>query len=275
MHKHVLKAAQDTTRQGAETTKSGGLQVGKVFTDSRFGLSSPIFRFQPAGHIPGPKVNPFRAQRTPFRGHTGPNTGKRQPQTVPKLIVSINVDNGTFWGAQGRHRGPFLVALAPLGPAWGPNPGPAPGPATRGAWRGTLAAGTRAFRVPKAIACPPNTIPGSRGTIFFFDVGAPVAPGPVKGPEGLACCWLARRAGSTLVPNNSINRLKSYELQLGDPTPNPCAESLRWSAFGSAANRMTPDSSTSYKQFRTGLEASPPPPGAAVTWNFPMSFFFG
>ena len=41
----------------------------------------------------------------------------------------------------------------------------------------------------------------------------------------LACCLLscllARRASSTLVPNNLINWLKYYVLQLGDPYPYP------------------------------------------------------
>ena len=65
----------------------------------------------------------------------------------------------------------------------------------------TLVAGTWAFWVPKVIVCCPNTLPDSV-VAFFFDFGTPVAVGPVKGPEGLACCCyllLARRAGSTPV----------------------------------------------------------------------------
>ena len=53
-----------------------------------------------------------------------------------------------------------------------------------------------------------------------------------KGPYGAgcllrvaSCCLLlvARRASSILVSNNSINWLKYYELQLGDPRPLTCA----------------------------------------------------
>ena len=41
-----------------------------------------------------------------------------------------------------------------------------------------------------------------------------------------ACCLLARRA-PPWCPNNLINRLKFYKLQLGDPNPNPAAYPLR------------------------------------------------
>ena len=37
----------------------------------------------------------------------------------------------------------------------------------------------------------------------------------------MLACLVARRASSTLVPNNLIDRLKYYVLQLGDPYPYP------------------------------------------------------
>ena len=66
--------------------------------------------------------------------------------------------------------------------------------------------------------------PGWRGNIFFLDFGTSSALQSRKGPMELACLLLllARRASSTLVPNNLINRLKHYVLQLGDPIPTLC-----------------------------------------------------
>ena len=62
----------------------------------------------------------------------------------------------------------------------------------------------------------------------FFRFRDPCCSGAQKGPcraaclLAAACCrLLARRAGSTLVPSNLINRLKYHVLQLGDPNPNP------------------------------------------------------
>ena len=71
------------------------------------------FRVQPAGHIRGPTE--------PILGPTGTaKHGQKATQTVSKLMVSINLDNGTFWSAPGRHRGPFLVIFGHFGPAWAP-----------------------------------------------------------------------------------------------------------------------------------------------------------
>ena len=68
-----------------------------------------------------------------------------------------------------------------------------------------------------------KTIPDSVVT-FFFDFGTPVALGPVKGLEGLACLLAAAYLLDVQAPpqwsNNLINRLKYYVLQLGDPNRN-------------------------------------------------------
>ena len=134
-------------------------------------------------------MNPFPAQQTPFRGHMGPNRAKRQAkkQTVPKLVLSINLGNGTFWGPYRGTGAGFWLFWAILGPCGSP-PGAYPGHGHLGAWS-TLAAETRAFWVPKVIVCRPNTIPDSVVT-FTPGFGTPVALGPSKGPKGLACCLL-------------------------------------------------------------------------------------
>ena len=109
--------------------------------------------------------------------------------------------------------------LGEFGPFWA-RLGPAPRTATR-AWS-TSAAGTWAFQVPRANGGGPNTIPDSVVT-FFLDFGTPAAPGPKKGREGLACGLLACLLGAQAppwFPNNLINRLKHYVLQLGDPNPH-------------------------------------------------------
>ena len=55
----------------------------------------------------------------------GSKDGQKASQTVPKLILSINLDNGTFWGPPPRrHRGLFLVILGHFGSTWGPTWGP-------------------------------------------------------------------------------------------------------------------------------------------------------
>ena len=64
------------------------------------------FQFSPAGRIRGPTE--------PVSGPHGSEHGQKAPQTVPKLMVSINLDDGTFRGAPRRHRGPFLVIVARL-----------------------------------------------------------------------------------------------------------------------------------------------------------------
>ena len=71
-----------------------------------------------------------------------------------------------------------------------------------------------------------KTIPDSVVTLFPFR--DPFAVGPARGPAGLACCLLLAAARLLLLdvqdpskwPNNWINRLKYYVLQLGDPSPN-------------------------------------------------------
>ena len=61
-------------------------------------------------------------------------------------------------------------------------------------------------------------------TFFLSDFGTPVALWPRKGLEGLACLLLAACLLDTQdppwCPNQLINWLKFYELQLGDPNPN-------------------------------------------------------
>ena len=91
-----------------------------------------IFWFQPAGRMWGPN-EPIWGPTDTVPGPHGSERGQTATQTVPKLIVSINVDKRTFRPPPRRHRGLFLVIF---GPAWGPNWGPPPGTATRG--RGAL-----------------------------------------------------------------------------------------------------------------------------------------
>ena len=43
MHKHVLNAAQNKTRQAVETTQSGGLNLGKVPSELKFEPRSPRY----------------------------------------------------------------------------------------------------------------------------------------------------------------------------------------------------------------------------------------
>ena len=164
--------------------------MGKLPTDSQFDPSSPRY-----GHFSVSARRTHLGPNEPVLGPTdtvsgphGSKHGQKATQTVPKLILSIKLDNGTFWGPPRRHRGPFLVILGRLGPQKVP-PGVRPGHGHSGAW-GTLAAGTRAFRVPKAIVCRPNTTPDNVIT-FFLEFRTPVALGPVKGPVGLACLLLA------------------------------------------------------------------------------------
>ena len=113
----------------------------------RLARDTAIFRFQPAGHIRGPDEPILRPTDT-VSGPHGSEHGQKETQTVPKLILSINLGNGTFWGGPRRHRGPFLVSCGRVGPGHGHS----------GA-RGASAADTRAFRVPKAIVCHPSTTP--------------------------------------------------------------------------------------------------------------------
>ena len=65
--------------------------------------------------------------------------------------------------------------------------------------------------------------PRWRGNIFFR-FGTSLAVGLARGPEGLAaaaCCLLLDAQAPPQGPNNLINRLKYYVLQLGGPSPNP------------------------------------------------------
>ena len=68
-------------------------------------------------------------------GSHGSKHGQKATQALPKLILSINLHNGTFLGPPLRHRGPFLVILGHFGPAWGPTWGP---PWARPLWHGAL-----------------------------------------------------------------------------------------------------------------------------------------
>ena len=89
----------------------------------RLSRDTAIFRFQPAGHIRGPN-EPVLGPTDTVSGPHGSKQGQKATQTVPKLALSINLDNGTFWGAPRRHQGPFWVILGHFGPAWGTTWGP-------------------------------------------------------------------------------------------------------------------------------------------------------
>ena len=121
--------------------------------------------------------------------------------------------------------GPRMESPGPVfgdyGPFWaclGPHLGPTPGTATRahGAlWRPRHG---RAFQVPKAIVCRPNIILDS--VVTFFSILGPLLPCGLPGALPgylllLACCLLGAQA-PRMWPNNLINGLKYYALQLGD-----------------------------------------------------------
>ena len=104
---------------------------------------------QPVGHIRGPN-KPILGPTDTVSGPHGPKNSQKATQAVPKVILSINLDNRTFWAPQQRQRGPFLGGVwAILGPLGAP-PGGRPGHGHSGAWS-TLAAGIRAFRVPRPL----------------------------------------------------------------------------------------------------------------------------
>ena len=113
--------------EGWKPPKVGVCTWGKCprIRDSvRLARDTAIFRFQPAGHIRGPN-EPILGPTDTVSGPHGSRHGQKATQTVPKLILSISLDNRTFWGAPGRHRGPFLVILGHFRPAWGLAPGTA------------------------------------------------------------------------------------------------------------------------------------------------------
>ena len=88
----------------------------------RLARDTAIFQFQSARHIRGPNEPILSPTDTVLGSHVSKH-GQKATQRVPKLILSINLDNGTFWGPPRRHQGPFLVILGHFGPA--------PGTATR------------------------------------------------------------------------------------------------------------------------------------------------
>ena len=150
----------------------------------RLAQNTALFQLQPTGHFRGPN-EPILGPADTVLGPHGSKHGQKATPTIPKLILSINFDNATLWGAPRRHWDPFLVILGPLGAP----PGACPKCGHSGA-RSTSAAETQVFRGPMLTVCCPNTILDNVGTLFSH-FGTPLAVGPAWGPVGLvACCCL-------------------------------------------------------------------------------------
>ena len=95
------------------------LSCPRIRDSVRLVQGTAILWFQSAGHIRDPD-KPILGPTNTVSGPQGSKHGQSATQPVPKLSLSINLDNGTFWGPPRRHRGPFLVILSHFGPAWGP-----------------------------------------------------------------------------------------------------------------------------------------------------------
>ena len=137
-----------------------------------------IFWFQPAGHIRGPNEPTLEPTDTVSGSH-GSKNSQKSTQTLPKLILSIDLDNGTFWGPPRRHRGPCLVILGHFGPAWGPTRGP-PGARSLGS---TELFGGRDTGLPgpKGSHCLSSQHhPGLRGDFLSSILGPLLLWGPPK-----------------------------------------------------------------------------------------------
>ena len=137
------------------------------------------------------------------KGPTGPGgEGSRgrppgDPQNTPKLTQNdphFGVQNGSFWGWDGRFKGVFGAS----GPRWprAPKTGPRPGPQKWGPGRGSLIRGYNVnYKVERglrrgtkkwALLDPPKVsdgTPGHRGA----------TPPPQAGPPGLRCPFGFRR----------------------------------------------------------------------------------
>ena len=156
--------------------------MGNLSTDSQFGPSSPRYGhfFGAAGHIWGPN-EPILGPTETFSGPRGSKHGQKASQTVPKLMLSISMDNGTFWGALRRHQGPFLVFFGPFWAPLGAQLGPTLGMATQAL--GALWRPAHGLPVPEVIVCCPNTVPDS--VVTFFSVsGSLLLWGPKKALRG-------------------------------------------------------------------------------------------
>ena len=122
------RTGQDKTRQdkGWKPPKVGVCtweKCPRIRASVCLARDTAIFPFQPAGHIRGPDV-PILGPMDTVSGPHGSKHGQKATQTVPKSILSITLDNGTFWGPPRRHRGPFFGDSGPFQARWGPTCGP-------------------------------------------------------------------------------------------------------------------------------------------------------
>ena len=140
-----------------------------------------IFQFQPARHVWGPN-EPILGPTDTVSGPHGFKHGQKATQSVLKLILFINLDNGTILGRSTEAPGPVFGDFGLFWARLGPHQGPTLGTATGALWHfGTLATATRAFRVPNLIVYRPNTIPDSVVT-FFLRFWEPCCSGARQGP---------------------------------------------------------------------------------------------
>ena len=138
-----MKATQDKTRQGVETTKTGGLHPGKVPPESRFRPSSPRY-----GHFSVLTPGPPRAPRIgPETTRNGPKQGPERAQrvaAVPKVPPvrpkKATKRHGPGPRAPGRGTEPFMAVFGRFGAVSAPfGPGPGHPPPSCGGCPGGLA----------------------------------------------------------------------------------------------------------------------------------------
>ena len=155
-------------------TKSGGLHMGKVSSESRFGPSGQRYG-QLSVLARGPRSWPKQTHFGPTRHHLGAKWVQTRPKGNPNIT---QVDLGRQKG-QRNPLGPVIEVPGPVlgdfGPFWTRL-----GPGHLGARR-TAAAKTWDFRCPTLIVCGPNTTRYGYGTPAG-SFTAPCTAGPTRGP---------------------------------------------------------------------------------------------
>ena len=197
-------------------------------SEVQFRPSSPrygYFSVSAHGTRPGAQTGPFGVQRTPFWGQTGPNMAESGPKRYSTVFCPSTMATGPPTAPHGGTTARFWHFWAIFGPRISLSARVAKIPVNRRFRPGGVRPKKKLF--PRKLR---KSIPDSVVT-FFFGFGTPSAPQSKKGPVGSLgplACLLARLLVACLLqvqapprdPNNWINRLKYYVLQLGDPNPN-------------------------------------------------------